>query len=30
MLFPQRGLKWNPAWKPLQFIKLGEPMAARR
>ncbi|WP_157269932.1 archaetidylserine decarboxylase [Azohydromonas aeria] len=29
MLFPQRGLKWNPAWKPLHFIRLGEPMAAR-
>jgi phosphatidylserine decarboxylase len=30
MLFPQRGLTWNPTWKPLHFIKLGEPMAARR
>jgi phosphatidylserine decarboxylase len=28
MLFPQRALKWNPAWQPLHFIKLGEPMAA--
>ncbi len=29
MLFPQRGLKWNPAWEPLRLIKLGEPMAVR-
>ncbi|NML14338.1 archaetidylserine decarboxylase [Azohydromonas caseinilytica] len=29
MLFPQRGLKWNPLWKPLHLIKLGEPMAVR-
>ncbi len=28
LLFPKRGLRFNPAWQPGGAVRLGEPMAS--